>query len=96
MRCNIPSTVHGGCGAPKACGAWCARPSSSVDQFVYPIFVRSGQERPIPSMPGQAQVPVDGAVKLAERCAKAGIPAVILFGVPDNERKGRGGLLRLE
>ncbi|HEX2571927.1 MAG TPA: porphobilinogen synthase [Polyangia bacterium] len=63
----------------------------SVDQFIYPIFVRSGQERPIPSMPGQAQVPVDGAVKLAERCAKAGIPAVILFGVPDNERKDAVG-----
>jgi porphobilinogen synthase len=63
----------------------------SVDQFIYPIFVRSGQERPIPSMPGQAQVPVDGAVKLAERCAKAGIPAVVLFGVPDDERKDAVG-----
>jgi porphobilinogen synthase len=63
----------------------------SVDQFIYPIFVRSGQERPIPSMPGQSQVTVDGAVKLGERCAKAGIPAVILFGVPDDERKDAVG-----
>jgi porphobilinogen synthase len=42
-------------------------------------------------MPGQSQVTVDGAVRLAEECAKLGVPAVILFGVPDDDRKDAVG-----
>ena len=62
------------------------------DRFIYPIFVRGGRdERPIPSMPGQSQVPVDGAVRLAEECARLGVPAVILFGVPDDDKKDTVG-----
>ncbi len=64
----------------------------TVDAFIYPIFVRGGREpKPIPSMPGQSQVTVEGAVKLAEECAKARIPAVILFGVPDDDKKDAVG-----
>jgi porphobilinogen synthase len=64
----------------------------TVDGFVYPMFVRPGAEpKPIPSMPGQSQVSVDGAVKMAEECAKLGIPAVILFGVPDDRDKDEVG-----
>jgi porphobilinogen synthase len=64
----------------------------TVDQFIYPVFVRSGKEgKPIASMPGQSQVSVDGAVKLAEECAKAGVPAMILFGVPDDDKKDAVG-----
>lgn len=59
-----------------------------ADHLVLPIFVRGGSApRPIASMPGVSQVPIDGAVQLAEQCANLGIPAVILFGVPDDDRK---------
>ena len=66
--------------------------SLSPDNFVYPIFVRPGKEaRPIPSMPGVSQVGVDGAVKLAEEAFSLGVPAVILFGVPDDAQKDAVG-----
>ena len=64
----------------------------SPDNFMYPMFVRSGKDaRPIASMPGVSQVSVDGAVKLAEECASLGIPGVILFGVPDDDKKDAVG-----
>jgi porphobilinogen synthase len=52
--------------------------------FIAPIFVtaQSAAARPIASMPGVAQLPVDGAVAEAETLARAGIRAVILFGIP--------------
>jgi porphobilinogen synthase len=59
----------------------------TVDAFIYPLFVipGRGQRKPIASMPGQAQVSVDEAVAEAKECASLGIPAVILFGVPDKK-----------
>jgi len=36
-------------------------------------------------MPGVAQLSVDNAVREAEKAAKAGVPAVILFGIPDQK-----------
>src|SRR5438105_2650187 len=52
----------------------------SADALIYPVFVRGGKEaHPIASMPGVSQVPIDGAVKLAEECARFGVPAMILF-----------------
>ena len=64
----------------------------SPDNFVFPIFVRSGKDPyPIPSMPGISQVSVDGSVKLAEECARLGVPAVLLFGVPDDDKKDAVG-----
>ena len=52
--------------------------------FVYPLFVVHGKgvRRPIPSMPGIAQLSVDEAVREAGRAAELGIPAIILFGIP--------------
>ncbi len=57
---------------------------SSAD-FIYPIFVRHGEgiRQPIPSMPGIAQLSVDEAVKEAGTACALGIPAVILFGIPE-------------
>jgi len=64
----------------------------STDNLIYPIFVKSGKEaRPIGSMPGVSQVGADGAVKLAEEAWKLGVPAVILFGVPDDDKKDAVG-----
>ncbi len=55
--------------------------------FIYPLFVGAGKNsfRPVPSMPGVAQLSVDRAMKEAEEAASLGIPAVILFGIPDRK-----------
>ena len=61
--------------------------SLSVDDLVYPMFVipGSGQERPVPSMPGVSQRSVDRAAEEAEAVHAAGVGAVILFGIPDSK-----------
>jgi porphobilinogen synthase len=55
--------------------------------FIYPLFVQHGvnQQGAIPSMPGQYQWTVDQLSKQAEEIARLGIPAVILFGIPDKK-----------
>ena len=67
--------------------------SLSQDSFIYPLFVCPGRDvrRPITSLPGQAQVSVDQAVREAKECLDLGIPAIILFGVPDESRKDSVG-----
>ena len=63
------------------------------DDFVMPFFVRPGKglKRPIKSMPGQFQLSVDELVKAAAPLASAGVPGVILFGIPDQkDAKARG------
>jgi len=59
----------------------------SVDDFVYPLFVvpGSGIEKPISSLPGQSHLSVDKSVEMAQRAADLGIPAVILFGIPEGK-----------
>ena len=59
----------------------------SVDDFVYPLFVvpGSGVEKPIGAMPGQFNFSVDKATDAATRAADLGIPAVILFGIPEHK-----------
>jgi porphobilinogen synthase len=44
-----------------------------------------GVRKPVTSMPGVAQLSVDSTVREAEKAAKAGVPAVILFGIPDQK-----------
>ena len=63
------------------------------DHFVYPLFIcpGKGERRPITTMPGIAQVSVDVAVTEAKECLDLGIPAMILFGVPDEKRKDSVG-----
>lgn len=53
--------------------------------FIYPLFVRpgSGVKREIPSMPGIYQWSVDRIMVEVEEVAALGIPAVILFGIPE-------------
>jgi porphobilinogen synthase len=52
--------------------------------FIAPVFVtaQSKTARPITSMPGVQQLPHDGVAAEAEVMARAGIRAVILFGIP--------------
>jgi porphobilinogen synthase len=59
----------------------------SPEMFVEPLFVRSGegQRLAIGSMPGVYQLSVDEAVRDAAAIKAAGIPAVILFGLPDEK-----------
>lgn len=53
--------------------------------LIAPLFVRPGRgiQQPIRSMPGQFQWSVDQLPGLAREMARLGIPAVILFGIPD-------------
>lgn len=59
----------------------------SVKDFIYPLFVRHGQniKEPIPSMPGQYHFSVDRIVKEVEQVWSLGIPSIILFGLPDKK-----------
>jgi len=59
----------------------------SVDDFIYPLFVRFGrsEKRSISSMPGQYQLTVDLLEAEIEEITALGIPAVILFGVPESK-----------
>ncbi len=55
--------------------------------FILPLFVRHGQNQrvPIRSMPGQYQTTVDQLASEVDEIAKLGIPAVILFGIPEHK-----------
>ena len=57
------------------------------DCFIYPLFVCEGQgvRRTIASMPGVFQLSVDEAVKEATASHAEGVPAVLLFGLPDQK-----------
>jgi porphobilinogen synthase len=57
----------------------------SADRFVAPLFVRRGSDlrEEISSLPGVFRLSPDLAVAEAQTLRKAGIPAVILFGIPD-------------
>lgn len=59
----------------------------SPDDFIYPLFIRSGQDiqLPIRSMPGQSQWSIDRAVEEVRSAYNLGIPAVLLFGIPDTK-----------
>jgi porphobilinogen synthase len=59
----------------------------SVNDFIYPLFVVPGKgvKKPIDSMPGVYQMSVDHIVKEVGITKELGIPAVILFGIPDSK-----------
>jgi porphobilinogen synthase len=59
----------------------------TVGNLIYPLFVGPGTNvaRPVSSMPGVVQLSVDRAVVECREAAALGIPAVILFGIPENK-----------
>jgi porphobilinogen synthase len=67
----------------------------SVDNLVYPLFVVPGQKvkKPIASMPGIFQMSVDHIVREAARMKELGIPAVLLFGIPEKKDEIASGAL---
>ncbi len=56
----------------------------SRDDFVLPLFAVEGKsvKKPINSMPGHFQLSVDHIVTKAKEARDAGIPGIMLFGIP--------------
>ena len=61
--------------------------SLSPDDFIYPLFVTFGKNvrKEIKTMPGCFQESVDMIVKHAREVHSLGIPAIILFGIPEHK-----------
>ncbi len=59
--------------------------SVSTDDFIYPLFVRSGEniKTEVSSMPGVFQMSIDEAIKECEILKSLGLYSIILFGIPD-------------
>jgi porphobilinogen synthase len=57
------------------------------EAFVYPLFVCPGEgvRKEVQSMPSVFNLSVDEAVKTARETAALGVPAVILFGLPETK-----------
>lgn len=58
-----------------------------ASQLVLPLFVRRGRKlrQPIGAMPGVCQLSPDELVREATRAFAAGVPAVLLFGIPERK-----------
>lgn len=63
----------------------------SVDDLIYPLFVcpGGGVRREVSSMPGVYTLSIDQLLEEAQEVKRLGIPAIILFGIP--ERKDEVG-----
>lgn len=61
--------------------------SLAPEDFIYPMFVTFGKgtRKKIASMPGCFQFSVDEIVKEARKVYKLGVPAIILFGIPEHK-----------
>lgn len=59
----------------------------NVNDLILPLFAVNGTDvkNAIPSMPGVYQFSCDHLVKIAQEAYEQGIPAIILFGVPDKK-----------
>jgi porphobilinogen synthase len=61
--------------------------SLSVNDLILPLFVTAGKDvkNPIPSMPGQFHLSIDNFLKTAQQAYDLGIPAIIIFGIPEQK-----------
>ena len=59
----------------------------SADDFILPLFAIGGKKvkNPIESMTGHYQLSIDNLIKTAGEAFNLGIPAVMLFGIPDKK-----------
>jgi len=59
----------------------------TCNDFIYPLFVVYGNNKKIPisSMPGVYQYSVDRLEEPIQQVAELGIPAVLLFGIPETK-----------
>jgi len=65
----------------------------SVDDLVAPLFVIHGRgvKNPISSMPGNFQLSIDNLVEEVKKIQGVGIPAIMLFGIPEvKDEEGSG------
>lgn len=62
-------------------------------QFILPLFARSGRKlrHPIGAMPGVFQLSPDELLADAAKAFAAGVPAVLLFGIPDAKDERASG-----
>jgi porphobilinogen synthase len=67
----------------------------SADNLIYPLFVVPGRKvkKPIDSMPGIFQLSVDRVVRETERVKDLGIPAILLFGIPEKKDEIASGAM---
>jgi porphobilinogen synthase len=65
----------------------------SADQLVLPLFARPGRRvrQAISAMPGVFQLSPDELLKDAEKAHTAGVPAVLLFGIPGTKDSKASG-----
>jgi porphobilinogen synthase len=65
----------------------------SPEDLIYPIFVIAGEDvrNPVASMPGIFQLSINHAVAEAQRAHELGIPAVLLFGLPEQKDEAATG-----
>jgi porphobilinogen synthase len=68
----------------------------SIDDLVHPFFVAPGKnvKTPIHSMPGICQLSIECLVEQVQRSSQLGIPAVLLFGIPDEKDEAASGAFR--
>lgn len=59
----------------------------SVDNLILPLFVINGKDikNSISSIPGHYHLSIDNLIKTAKEAFEVGIPAIILFGIPDKK-----------
>ena len=59
----------------------------TVDDLIQPLFIteKNGVKKEIASMPGIFQMDIENTVKECIELEKLGIPAVILFGIPEHK-----------
>jgi porphobilinogen synthase len=65
----------------------------NAHQLVLPLFVRAGKKvrQPIGSMPGCFQLSIDELVKESTAAHQLGVPAVLLFGIPEAKDEKASG-----
>lgn len=56
-----------------------------VEELIYPVFVTAGTDirHPVASMPGICQYSIDRLGEELDRVVAAGVPSVLLFGIPE-------------
>ncbi|MFM2083122.1 MAG: porphobilinogen synthase [Verrucomicrobiota bacterium] len=79
--------------ATPALRALVAETHLQTSQLVLPLFVRAGKKlrREIGAMPGVFQLSPDELVREAAKAHALGVPAVLLFGIPDRKDEKASG-----
>src|SRR3954469_15018790 len=80
-------------GRPSSLRAMTRETRLTPENFVYPLFVCPGEgvRKPVGSMPGVFNLSVDEIVREAKETHALGIPAVILFGLPERKDEAATG-----